>query len=168
MNRVMNNSEQNDIFFWGNNYMSNFFGCKIEENNIIFNCVEQYFMYHKCMLFNSDNIKLIQNILNEKNPVNIKRSGRKVLNYSESIWSDKKYEIMLNGLRLKFNQNEYLKKKLILTNNKNIYEASPYDRIWGIGYSKINALKTDKEKYGLNLLGKALMELRTELIFENQ
>ena len=71
---------------------------------------------------------------------------------------------MLNGLRLKFNQNEDLKKKLILTNNKNLYEASPYDRIWGIGYTKTNAVKTDKSKYGLNLLGKALMELRSELI----
>jgi len=159
----MNNFEQNSIFFWGNHFMSNFSFSEIKENNIIFNCVEQYFMYHKCILFNSDNSTLIYQILNETNPANIKRFGRKVLNYSESIWSDKRYEIMLNGLRLKFNQNEFLKKKLILTNNKNIYEASPYDRIWGIGYSKTNALKTDKYKYGLNLLGKALMELRTEL-----
>ena len=34
----------------------------------------------------------------------------------------------------------------------------------GIGYTKTNALKTDKSKYGLNLLGKALMEIRPELI----
>ena len=157
-------NEQNDIFFWTNHYMSNFSASKIEENNIIFNCVEQYFMYHKCMLFNSDNTKLISLILNETKPIKIKQFGRKVLNYSEVIWSEKRYEIMLNGLRLKFNQNENLKKKLILTNNKNLYEASPYDRIWGIGYTKTNALKTDKSKYGLNLLGKALMELRSELI----
>ena len=103
-------NEQNDIFFWTNHYMSNFSASKIEENNIIFNCVEQYFMYHKCMLFNSDNTKLISLILNETKPIKIKQFGRKVLNYSEVMWSEKRYEIMLNGLRLKFNQNENLKK----------------------------------------------------------
>ena len=44
-----------------------------------------------------------------------------------------------------------------------LYEASPYDRIWGIGYEKKAAQQIDPERFGENLLGKALMQVRSEL-----
>ena len=44
-----------------------------------------------------------------------------------------------------------------------LVEASPYDRIWGIGYSVSNAVKVDKIKWGQNLLGKCLMKVRETL-----
>lgn len=56
-----------------------------------------------------------------------------------------------------------LKKKLLNTKDKVLFEASKYDKIWGIGYNTKIAYKIDKEKYGLNLLGKVLMEVREEL-----
>ena len=43
-----------------------------------------------------------------------------------------------------------------------LVEASPFDRIWGIGFTAANA-EVSKESWGLNLLGKALMEVRDEL-----
>jgi predicted NAD-dependent protein-ADP-ribosyltransferase YbiA (DUF1768 family) len=44
-----------------------------------------------------------------------------------------------------------------------LYEASKYDKIWGIGFYGIDAINADKNKFGRNLLGKALMEIRNEL-----
>ena len=119
-------------------------------------------MYKKCQLFDPQNYKLLELILNEKSPSVIKKYGRQVKNFDENIWNQHKYKIMLDGLRLKFSQNPSIKRILLKTNTKNLYEASPYDKIWGIGYDAKNALNVDESKYGENLLGKALMELRTE------
>jgi ribA/ribD-fused uncharacterized protein len=48
------------------------------------------------------------------------------------------------------------------TKDSMLYEASKFDRIWGIGYDRETAIKIDKSLYGLNLLGKALMQVRSE------
>jgi len=71
---------------------------------------------------------------------------------------------MYNGLLLKFSQNNSIKQKLISTHPKTLYEASKYDKIWGIGYYANEAINTNKNKYGRNLLGKALMDIRSHLM----
>ena len=50
---------------------------------------------------------------------------------------------MLNALYYKFSQNSILQQKLLNTGNKKLYEASPRDKIWGIGFSaeKLHILK---------------------------
>ena len=160
-----------DIYFWGINnihgYMSNFYPCKFIENNITFNCSEQYFMYYKLLQFDKDNIELKDKIINETSPKIIKKYGRQVKNFNQQVWDNVKYNIMKNGLNLKFSQNKNLKKKLLDTGNCNIYEASPYDKIWGIGLSEVRAKNTNKTKYGQNLLGKALVDVRTQLKKKN-
>jgi ribA/ribD-fused uncharacterized protein len=50
-----------------------------------------------------------------------------------------------------------------MTKDKTLYEASPTDKIWGIGIAISDVYEVDKSKYGLNLLGKALMHVRSEL-----
>jgi ribA/ribD-fused uncharacterized protein len=101
------------------NYMSNFYKINfIDENNIQYNCSEQYFMYHKCKMFDPNNNKLLQNILSEKSPTKIKKYGRQVQNYDDNIWAKNRYNIMLQALRLKFNQNDIIKNKLINTKPK--------------------------------------------------
>ncbi|WP_199169863.1 NADAR family protein [Rhodopirellula bahusiensis] len=64
----------------------------------------------------------------------------------------------------KFIQNSHLLEFLLGTGDAVLVEASPYDRIWGIG------LKADDERakdpvtwQGQNLLGFALMDVREEL-----
>jgi predicted NAD-dependent protein-ADP-ribosyltransferase YbiA (DUF1768 family) len=47
---------------------------------------------------------------------------------------------MKNGLRLKFAQNQIIKNKLLDTFPKNLYEASPYDNIWGTGYVALDTV----------------------------
>ena len=43
-----------------------------------------------------------------------------------------------------------------------INEASSFDRIWGIGYEASNA-EANKDHWGQNLLGKALMRVRDRI-----
>ena len=50
------------------------------------------------------------------------------------------------------------------TENRTIVEASPYDKIWGVGLLEDDPLILDEKNWkGLNLLGKALMEVRSKL-----
>ena len=46
-----------------------------------------------------------------------------------------------------------------MTNSR---QASPFDRIWGIGYAASNAGQ-HREQWGQNLLGQALMKVRARL-----
>lgn len=166
----------NAIYFYGSiglyGYLSNFYKCnfqgiQLDNNNIItFNCVEQYFVYNKCILFNKDNTNLLNKILKETNPVKIKAYGRKVENFDNKIWDNNKCRIMCDGLYYKFSQNSNLQDLLLKTNNKILYEASPRDKVWGIGLSAQKAITKDVSTYGKNLLGKCLMNIRTRLINE--
>jgi ribA/ribD-fused uncharacterized protein len=60
---------------------------------------------------------------------------------------------------LKFGYDMDLLEILQSTGDAVIAEASPYDKIWGIGVRKKKGL-TESGWKGLNLLGKALMEVR--------
>ena len=73
---------------------------------------------------------------------------------------------MCDGLYYKFSQNSNLQDLLLKTNNKILYEASPRDKLWGIGLSAQKAITKDVSTYGKNLLGKCLMNIRTRLINE--
>ena len=141
-------------------YMSNFYKCKFTDGDLTFNCSEQYFMYQKCLMFDKDNVELLKKIMAETSPTNVKRYGRSVKNYNEAKWNECRYNVMLNGLKLKFEQNKDIMDSLKATKNKKLYEASKYDKIWGIGYYANEAVKVDVSNYGTNLLGKALEELR--------
>jgi ribA/ribD-fused uncharacterized protein len=52
-----------------------------------------------------------------------------------------------------------LKKMLLDTGDRELVEASPFDRIWGIGFKEEDA-EENRERWGENLLGRALMEVR--------
>lgn len=92
----------------------------------------------------------------------VKALGRKVRNFDEAVWKTHREQIVLEGTLLKFRQNEELKEKLLGTGKKMMVEASPRDRIWGIGFGEKNALGCF-DKWGSNLLGKALVEARKRL-----
>lgn len=145
-------------------YLSNFYPVSFSIEKIEFNSSEQAFMYYKCLTFDKNNKELLSKILQEFNPNKIKKLGRSVKNFNEEIWNELKYDIMLKCIREKFLQNHNIKQRLIETHSKYLYEASPWDKIWGIGYDKETAINTNPNKYGQNLLGKALMEIRDEFI----
>ncbi|KAI1110896.1 DUF1768-domain-containing protein [Nemania sp. NC0429] len=50
---------------------------------------------------------------------------------------------------------------LLATGDRELVEASPRDRIWGVGFGARNA-PANRNRWGLNLLGKCLMEVREQ------
>ena len=150
-------------------YMSNFYRCAFTDNSgNKFNCSEEYFMFIKCLTFDSINKILLNKILNETNPGKIKQYGRQVNNFDPKVWDARRYDVMMDALRYKFYQNKDIYKKLLETGDKLLYEAAKNDRIWGIGFNAREALTVDKTNYGHNLLGKALMELKRKIHSENE
>lgn len=141
-------------------YMSNFFTCKFIFDNHTFNSSKQFFVYMKAKTFENDNIELHKKILEEENILNINKFSRQIQNYSNLIWHNIRYEIMIQGLKLKFGQNLELKLKLLSTGDKKLYYASESNKIWSIGCNISDAYLINKSDYGYNLLGKALVEVR--------
>jgi ribA/ribD-fused uncharacterized protein len=62
---------------------------------------------------------------------------------------------------------ENLKAMLLATGERELVEASPLDRIWGVGFAENNAGQ-NRARWGQNLLGKALMNVRAKLREENK
>jgi ribA/ribD-fused uncharacterized protein len=149
------------IFFWSSIY-SNWHPCEFTVDGITFNCSEQYFMYKKALHFNDN--ENANKILLESHPREQKKLGKKVRNFNTDEWDLASYEIMVEAVYEKFNQNDDLKHQLLKTGDKVLVEASPYDIIWGIGMSEEDDMILDEKNWkGKNLLGKALCEVRERL-----
>lgn len=160
----------NCVFFWGDKqihpYLSNFYECSIEveyEGKAYkFHSSEQIFMYNKAITFKDHEIA--KEILNTKKPIEAKKLGKKVSNFSNDVWITKRAEAMNRALYLKFGLNEELKNKLLSLKDKLLVEASPYDKVWGIGLSADNPSIFNTDNWlGPNLLGICLMHVRDVL-----
>ena len=154
------------VFFWKakEEYgeFSNWYSSPFVFEDFEYQHLEQYMMARKAKLFHD--AKRYTRILRADSPRECKDLGREVAGFSEDIWNEEKFEIVKEGLREKFTQNPGLLKKLLATGERILVEASPLDRIWGIGLDEKNAKRTPPQDWpGENLLGKALMELRREL-----
>lgn len=89
-----------------------------------------------------------------------KALGRKVHPFDDAVWVAARERIVLEGTLHKFRQHPALARALLATGERELVEASPMDRIWGVGFGKARAGHVSREAWGLNLLGKALMEAR--------
>ena len=163
MTDTTNLSKREFVFFWGG-YLSNWYSSSFidPKTQLQFSNNEQWMMYQKAKLFGDDEMAL--KILAEPNPKKNKKFGRQVKGFNESIWAKNACEIVIMGCELKFSQNPTLLSQLLKTQDKELVEASPYDKIWGIGLSEKLALKIPPEKWpGQNLLGKCLVKVRSKL-----
>lgn len=158
------------LFFWGHTVkneitkscFSQWFSGKFEEAGIVYPTAEHYMMAGKARLF--DDREMLEKILASNSPNQAKSLGRKVKNFNPEIWEAHKYEIVKNGNLLKFSQHQKFKEFLLSTRDKILVEASPYDKIWGIGMLESDERATNPLLWnGENLLGFALMEVRDEL-----
>lgn len=170
-NKIKNNMD-NHIFFWKpqNNYgiFSNWWkdpkkksGPQFTDNDgNKYCCTEQYMMYKKALLFGDDNSAKC--ILDTTDPREMKDLGRKVTGFDEKEWNNSREQIMIDGLMYKFSQNKNLYTFILSTGDKILVEASPYDKIWGVGMDEATIKKTGSFN-GENLLGKCLMKVRADL-----
>ena len=132
-----------------------------DEEEVTFPSAEHWMMVKKALLFN-DAEKAREILEVPDDMAAVKALGREVKNFDEARWVSARKDIVLEGNLHKFRQNEALRAKLLATGTKRIVEASPRDRIWGIGFGAKNALR-NRERWGQNLLGLALEETRRVL-----
>jgi ribA/ribD-fused uncharacterized protein len=135
---------------------------------------EQAMMFYKAALFND--AATGQRILDAKYPWDIKDKksgkviewghkslGRQVKNYDEEEWVANRLQIMTDICIAKFGQIPEYREWLLGTGDLYIVEASPYDKIWGIGLEETDPRAIDPSQWpsdALNLLGLALMAAR--------
>lgn len=160
------------LCFWGHtksgtgavtkSCLSQWFDAPFKIDDITYPTAEHYMMAEKARLFN--NPKLVNEIIQSSNPGKAKALGRKVIGFSNTLWDQHRTDVVLSANIAKFSQNEALADFLINTDNRILVEASPVDKIWGIGLAEDDTEATNPLKWeGQNLLGFALMDVRGKL-----
>lgn len=132
----------------------------IDENGIQYSCAEQYMMYNKAILFGD--LETAQKIMNTTSPKEQQALGRIVKNFDKDIWDLNAKSIVIKGNILKFSQNPKQKELLMSTEGTILVEASPFDKIWGIGLAEDDPRIFDRTQWqGTNWLGECLTIVRT-------
>lgn len=161
------------LFFWGHTpkqpgvvgqeCLSQWFPSLFEVDGVRFKTAEHYMMWGKALLFGDT--EAAEQIVAAEHPSQAKALGRSaVRGFDEEKWVANRLEIVTAGNVEKFRQNPELLAFLLGTKDRVLVEASPRDRIWGIGMSAGNELAQDPTQWrGLNLLGEALMRARATL-----
>jgi len=159
------------VLFWGHTKkegkigkecFSQWYPVDFRVNADQFWCMEQFMMSQKAKLFGDQEI--FEKIMGETEQKKIKQLGRKVSGFDQKIWDQVKYDIVLTGNYYKFSENSKLRTILLDTGDSILAEASPYDKIWGIGFGAGSQESNHPEQWkGINLLGFALMEVREEI-----
>ena len=144
---------------------SQWFPCSFIVDEIEYPSAEHYMMAEKARLF--DDKEQLEKILETSSPAKAKKFGRLVKNFDVDTWNKESFDIVCRGNFAKFSQNPDFKEFLFKTGNKVIVEASPFDKIWGIGMKQQNDKVNNPLLWnGLNLLGFVLMKVRDELNVE--
>jgi ribA/ribD-fused uncharacterized protein len=126
------------VFFWGHSNRNNedigkfifsqWYPSSFVVDDIEYKTAEHWMMSHKALLF--CDTELFEKIIKADKPGEVKELGRRIRNFDEIKWNEKKFEIVKTGNVHKFNQNKRLKEFLIATGDKVIVEASPADIVW--------------------------------------
>ena len=154
------------IYFWGT-YLSNFARAPFKMTlptgvEMTFLTSEHAFMALKALEFND--IYALTCIYKAIKPQDAKAFGRQIRNFDPEVWDKVSYSCMYNACIDKFTQNLDMKWALIETFPKILVEASPMDKIWGVGlHFEDDRILDEANWQGENRLGKVLMHVRQDL-----
>lgn len=162
------------LFFWGHqsstanpgkHVLSQWWPAAFTVGCETFRTAEHYMMAEKARLFGDAGA--YRRIIDALDPSEAKLRGRKVRGFREEVWNIHRYHVVMRGNLAKFRQNPALGEWLINTTEDVLAEASPVDKIWGIGLPADDPRAHNPALWhGLNLLGFALMQVRTLLAAE--
>ena len=129
------------LLFWGHRVpadgsvtkscFSQWYPAPFEIDGLRYPTAEHFMMAEKARLFHDSEME--EKILQAKNPYQVKKFGRMVKNYDDRAWREQCFASVVRGNVAKFSQNTELGEFLKNTNKRILVEASPVDRIWGIG-----------------------------------
>jgi ribA/ribD-fused uncharacterized protein len=160
------------LFFWGHRpepdgrigtgCLSQWWPAPFTVDGTVFATAEHYMMWRKATLF-ADHA-MADRILAVEHPHVAKTLGAQVSGFEQPRWDEHRVPIVVAGNLAKFSQHPPLRAFLLGTGQRVLVEASPIDRIWGIGLDRNNPAAQDPARWrGLNLLGFALMQVRDTL-----
>ncbi|PZG03002.1 NADAR family protein [Micromonospora deserti] len=160
------------LFFWGHQpqrdssigagCLSQWWPAPFTVDGLRFATAEHYMMWRKAALFGDQ--AAAAKILTVAHPHAAKTLGRQVTGFDQEVWEQHRYDIVVAGAVAKFGQHPMLRTYLFGTGERVLVEASPLDRVWGIGLAGDHPYAADPARWrGLNLLGFALMQARAML-----
>ncbi|WP_242587362.1 NADAR family protein [Streptomyces sp. MST-110588] len=160
------------VFFWGHtprrdgslgpSCFSQWWPSPFTVDGVRYATAEHWMMAGKARLFGDPEAE--RRALDAKHPKQAKDAGRSVRGYDEETWQQHRFDLVVEGSVHKFGQDPALRDYLLGTGSRVLVEASPLDRIWGIGLAADDERADSPQRWlGLNLLGFALMEARQRL-----
>ena len=160
------------LFFWGHRpqrdgsvgqgCLSQWWPSPFTVDGTEYASAEHWMMAGKARLFGDE--QALARVLAATSPAQAKTFGRRVRGFDEDTWIRHRWELVVEGNAAKFGQDAALRAYLLATGARVLVEASPVDRVWGIGLAADDERAADPARWqGLNLLGFALMEARARL-----
>jgi ribA/ribD-fused uncharacterized protein len=156
------------VFFWGHQVsksgvtascFSQWYEAPFVIDGQRYPTAEHFMMAEKAALFGDQATR--QKVFQASNPGAVKALGRQVSGFDEATWLESRFSIVLRANEAKFAQNPELNQFLKQTGSRVLVEASPVDRIWGVGLAQDDEQINNPNLWcGLNLLGFALMQVR--------
>ncbi|MBN0047850.1 NADAR family protein [Streptomyces actuosus] len=160
------------LFFWGHrprpdgrvgpSCLSQWWPSPFTVAGVTYRTAEHWMMAEKARLFADPEAE--RQVLDARHPAEAKKAGRLVRGFDEGTWERERFRIVVEGSVHKFGARPELRAFLVSTGDRVLVEASPVDRVWGIGLAAADEAAADPERWrGPNLLGFALMEARRRL-----
>ncbi|MGW3136268.1 NADAR family protein [Streptomyces sp. NPDC001139] len=160
------------LHFWGHrplpdgrigaSCLSQWWPAPFTVDGVTYGTAEHWMMAGKARLFADAEAE--RRILAAGHPSQAKKEGRLVRGFDEETWRRERFAVVVEGSVHKFAAHPELREFLLNTGDRVLVEASPVDRVWGIGLAADDEAATDPERWrGPNLLGFALMEARERL-----
>ncbi len=172
MARVARGERVKYLWFWGHRpqrdggvgpgCLSQWWPSPFTVDGVAYASAEHWMMAGKARLFGDAEAE--RAALSAAGPAAAKKAGRLVRDFDEEVWERERFALVVAGGVHKFGADPRLREYLLNTGDRVLVEASPLDRIWGIGLAVDDPRAGDPARWrGLNLLGFALMEARDRL-----
>ncbi|MET7985926.1 MULTISPECIES: NADAR family protein [unclassified Streptomyces] len=159
----------------GSSCLSQWWPSPFVAEGVAYATAEHWMMAAKARLFGDAEAERLA--VGAASPALAKKAGRLVRGFDEAVWERERFGIVVEGSVHKFAAHPGLKSFLLGTGERSemgvppaegwgrvLVEASPMDRVWGIGLAADDERAADPRRWrGSNLLGFALMEARERL-----
>ncbi|MFF1441554.1 NADAR family protein [Streptomyces sp. NPDC058295] len=143
----------------GSSCLSQWWPSPFVVDGVTYATAEHWMMAGKARLF--EDAEAERRALAAASPAQAKKEGRLVRGFDETTWQRERFRIVVEGSVHKFASDPGLRAFLLSTGERVLVEASPMDRVWGIGLTADDEAAMDPQRWrGPNLLGFALMEAR--------
>lgn len=177
LDRMNRGARPKFLFFWGHrppkdgritaSCFSQWFEAPFVTNGTRYRTAEHFMMAEEARLFGD--LPLREHVLACATPAEAKTLGRRVAGFDEATWARERFGIVVEANRGKFESDPALREFLVNTGDRVLVEASPVDPVWGIGLAADHDDAARPQRWqGLNLLGFALMEVRSLLSAQRQ